>query len=89
MRAFQRIAIVALFLLVFVPAALAKIEQGYLHEAKIYFPKPYPSIGGARLALEQTGEKNPAARTARPEQFMDVSLVKELDESGYIDRLYR
>jgi hypothetical protein len=43
----------------------------------------------ALLALEEIGEKNPAAKNAKPEQFIDISFVKELDESGYIDSLYR
>lgn len=68
---------------------MEKIEQGRDYQAKVYLTKPYPSIRGIQLALEQIGEKNPAARTAKPEQFTDASFVKELDESGYIDSLYK
>jgi ABC-type nitrate/sulfonate/bicarbonate transport system substrate-binding protein len=68
---------------------MEKIEQGYDYNANIYLRKPYPTIKGIQLALEEFGEKNPAARSARPEQFIDASFVKELDESGYIDALYR
>ena len=46
-------------------------------------------IGGIQLALEEIGERNPAAKSARSEQFIDASFVKELDESGYIDALYK
>jgi nucleoid-associated protein YgaU len=35
------------------------------------------------------GLKDPAARTARPEQFVDLSIVKELDSNGFIDRVYK
>jgi NitT/TauT family transport system substrate-binding protein len=70
-------------------ADLEKIEQAYQHNAKIYLTKPYPTIKGIRLALEQIGERNPAAKTAPVEQFFDPSFVKELDDSGYIDKLYR
>jgi ABC-type nitrate/sulfonate/bicarbonate transport system substrate-binding protein len=66
-----------------------KIDQAYQHNAKIYLTKPYPTVKGVRLALEQIGERNPAAKTAAVEQFIDNSFVKELDEGGYIDRLYR
>jgi ABC-type nitrate/sulfonate/bicarbonate transport system substrate-binding protein len=66
-----------------------KIEYGYQHNAKVYLTKPYPSIKGIYLALEQIGERNPVAKTAQAEQFFDTSFVKELDESGYIDRLYQ
>ena len=29
------------------------------------------------------------AAKAKPEQFVDVRFVKELDETGYIDNLYK
>ena len=68
---------------------LEKIEYGYDYAAKIFLKKPYPPIKGIQLALEEVGERTPAARTANPEQFIDTSIVKELDDSGYIDALYR
>ena len=68
---------------------LEKIEYGYDYAAKIFLKKPYPPIKGIQLALEEVGERTPAARTANPEQFIDISIVKELDDSGYIDALYR
>jgi hypothetical protein len=33
-------------------------------------------------------ETDPRARTAKPEDFVDMSFIRELDQSGYIDRLY-
>jgi hypothetical protein len=51
--------------------------------------KPYTPVKAVQLALEEIGERTPAARTANPEQFMDMSVVKELDQSGYIDGLYK
>jgi hypothetical protein len=66
-----------------------KIEYGYDFAAKIFLKKPYPPIKGIQLALEEIGERNPAAKTANPEQFTYISIVKELDQSGYIDALYK
>jgi NitT/TauT family transport system substrate-binding protein len=66
-----------------------KIEYGYDFAAKTFLKKPYTPIKGIQLALEEIGERNPAARTANPEQFMDMSIVRELDQSGYIDALYK
>jgi ABC-type nitrate/sulfonate/bicarbonate transport system substrate-binding protein/LysM repeat protein len=51
--------------------------------------KPYPTIKGVQTILREFGTKDPAARAARPEQFVDSSLVKELDSSGFIDHLYK
>jgi len=33
--------------------------------------------------------KNPKAAQAKPSDFTDVSFIKELESSGYIDRLYK
>ncbi|MGH7855596.1 MAG: ABC transporter substrate-binding protein [Candidatus Binatia bacterium] len=51
--------------------------------------KPYPTQKGVQIILRELGAKDPAARSARPEQFIDASIVKELDASGFIDRLYK
>jgi ABC-type nitrate/sulfonate/bicarbonate transport system substrate-binding protein len=51
--------------------------------------KPYPTQKGIQIILRELGAKDPAARSARPEQFVDISIVKELDSSGFIDRLYK
>ena len=51
--------------------------------------KPYPTLKGVQIILREFGAKDPAARSAKPEQFVDMSIVKELDDSGFIDRLYK
>ncbi len=51
--------------------------------------KPYPTLKGIQIILREMGAKDAAARTARPEQFVDLSFIKELDSSGFIDRLYK
>ena len=51
--------------------------------------KPYPTMKGIQIILREFGAKDPVARSARPEQFVDLSVVKELDGSGFIDRVYK
>lgn len=51
--------------------------------------KPYPTLKGIGVMLEELRGKEPKAQTARPEQFVDLTFVKELDSSGFIDRLYK
>jgi hypothetical protein len=54
------------------------------------FPKaPYPTVEGIKNILSELSVRIPKARTARPEDFVDLRFVKELDESGFIDRLTR
>jgi NitT/TauT family transport system substrate-binding protein len=49
--------------------------------------KPYPTLRGAQMILGELGAKDPKAQAAKPEQFVDLSFVKELD--GFIDGLYK
>jgi NitT/TauT family transport system substrate-binding protein len=51
--------------------------------------KPYPTLKGIKAMLQELGGKEPEARTARPEQFVDLAFIKELDNSGFIDSLYK
>jgi NitT/TauT family transport system substrate-binding protein len=63
------------------------IEIGYDFNAQTYRQKPYPFVQGIQLVLEQLAQTNPAAKTADPDRFIDGRFVKELDNSGFIDRL--
>ena len=45
---------------------------------------PYPTLPGIQNILSQLALKNPKAKQARAEQFVDTSLVAELERSGFI-----
>jgi NitT/TauT family transport system substrate-binding protein len=51
--------------------------------------KPYPTLRGIQIMLREIAAKDRKAEGVAPEQFVDTSFVKELDSSGYIDRLYK
>jgi NitT/TauT family transport system substrate-binding protein len=51
--------------------------------------KPYPTLRGIGIMLRELAGTNAKARAARPEDFVDVSFIKELDSSGFIDQLYK
>ena len=51
--------------------------------------KQYPYLAGLQMALDLLSEENPKAKSARPEDFVDSRFIKELDDSGYIDNLYK
>ena len=57
-----------------------------------YAPKlaavPYPTIGGIRFLLEQIAARDPKAKNVNAESFMDARFVKQLEESGFIQKLY-
>lgn len=52
-------------------------------------PKPYPSLEGIKTILDGMGKTDPKAKSAKPEDFVDLRFVKELDQSNFIDRLYK
>jgi NitT/TauT family transport system substrate-binding protein len=49
---------------------------------------PYPSLRAVANALQQIVEHNPDAARLRAEELIDDRFVRELDQSGYIARLY-
>lgn len=67
---------------------LEKSRDNVLTEA-MYPKKQYPSLEGLKTVLEDIGERDPRAKSAKPEQFVDFSFIKELDDSGFIDALYK
>ena len=54
-----------------------------------YEQVPYPSIEGVKTVLEFLAQENPKARGADPNAFIDSSIIKELEASGFIRDLYR
>ena len=47
--------------------------------------KQYPSVEGLKTILAS----EPKGKSAKPEDFFDSSFIRELDQSGYIDALYK
>lgn len=66
------------------------LEETYKEIAlKIVPKKPYPTLAGIQTILNELAKRDPKAKTARPQEFVDSSFVKKLDEEGFIDRLYK
>lgn len=66
------------------------LEEAYESVIQALIPeKPYPTLKGIDTILREMGVKDPNARSAKPEQFVDLTFIKELDSSGFIDRLYK
>ena len=66
-----------------------QIDDAYQTLREIVKPKPYPSVDGFRTIIKDAADRIAAAKTANPNDFIDPSLLEELDRSGYIDGLYR
>lgn len=66
------------------------LEETYREIALKTLPeKLYPTLPGIQTILDELALKNPKAKTARPEDFIDMSFVKKLDDEGFYERLYK
>ncbi|HUK40200.1 MAG TPA: ABC transporter substrate-binding protein [Candidatus Acidoferrales bacterium] len=51
--------------------------------------KPYPTKEGVETVLKTLENTLPKAKNVRPEDLIDESVLRRLDQSGFIDNLYR
>ena len=56
---------------------------------EVYPHKQYPSLAGIQTILDAMVKEEPKAKEAKPEDFVDARFVKELDDSGFINNLYK
>jgi NitT/TauT family transport system substrate-binding protein len=64
------------------------LERAYKDYANAFPEIPYPTPDGVKTMLDDLARSNSKAGSADPKAFVDMSLVKELDSSGFIKQLY-
>jgi NitT/TauT family transport system substrate-binding protein len=64
-----------------------EIQRKMLVTGKDIPRKPYPNVDGIKLVMKLYD--SPEMRKMKPEDFYDDSLMRELDKSGFIDKLYK
>ncbi|MGZ8495025.1 MAG: hypothetical protein ACXWWP_03910, partial [Candidatus Binatia bacterium] len=47
--------------------------------------KPYPTLKGLQFLLDRLAPQMPQAKTAKPEQFVDLSFLQELEKEGFFN----
>src|SRR5207253_10697333 len=65
------------------------LERAYKDYANAFPEVPYPTPEGVKTMLDDLARTNPKAATADPKTFVDQSLIRELDTSGFIKQLYK
>jgi len=61
------------------------LEESYETTIKSNFAiPPYPSIAGVATLIQELEKQNPKAKGAKPEEFADGRLMRELEQSGFI-----
>lgn len=64
-------------------------ERTWDQYANVYFERvPYPSVSGIRTVLDSLVKENPKARGADPQLFIDNSILKSIEDSGFVKALY-
>jgi ABC-type nitrate/sulfonate/bicarbonate transport system substrate-binding protein len=63
-------------------------EEGFKDMSLGLDRKPYPSLEGLRNVQRLMKARNPKLENAKVEELVDDRILRKLDESGYIDRLY-
>ncbi len=66
----------------------ALAERGYQDLLEATSRKPFPSLEGLRNVQRLMALRNPAVAGLKTETLIDGKLIKELDESGFINQLY-
>jgi NitT/TauT family transport system substrate-binding protein len=66
------------------------LEETYREIAlKVIPEKPYPTLPGLQTIIDELATRNSKAKGARPEDFVDMSFVKRLDDEKFFERLYK
>lgn len=66
------------------PDVLEDSYQGYI---KMVPKKPYPTLKGIQYILDLLAPTLPQAKTAKPEQFVDLSFLQELEKEGFFNEM--
>jgi hypothetical protein len=65
------------------------LDATYIAYKKLTEKLPYPTLKGIEFQIEDVAKRNPKAKGAKPEDFVSIALLKEIDQSGFIDKLYK
>ena len=64
------------------------LEGSYEIFRQDFISVPYPIMNGLEATYDYVAQTRPEIRSRKPEEFMDPSLMAELDKSGFIKKLY-
>jgi NitT/TauT family transport system substrate-binding protein len=62
-------------------------EEGYTDAIKEFEPKPYPSLEGMKNMQRLLALQNPRLADINPATLMDTTLLRKLEENGFIAQL--
>jgi NitT/TauT family transport system substrate-binding protein len=66
------------------PAVLEESYEGYINTIP---KKPYPTLKGIQFMMDMLAAQLPQAKNAKPEQFVDLSFLQELEKEGFFNEM--
>jgi NitT/TauT family transport system substrate-binding protein len=63
------------------------LEDSYRGYIQMIPKKPYPTLKGIQFMLDMLAPTIPQAKNAKPEQFVDLSFLHELEKEGFFDEM--
>jgi len=69
---------------------IAVLQRAYeFYMSKVLEKAPYINMAGVQNALDDLAKTVPAAKNAKPEQFVDLRFLDALEKSGLLKELYQ
>jgi len=65
------------------------LDDAYTFYAQRLQKIPTPTIKGIKFILDEMAERNPRAKNVAPESFVDLSVLQELEQSGFFKQLWK
>lgn len=65
------------------------LEDVYRLYKELYQPVPHPSLPAIQTQLTWMAERDPRAKAAKPEQFIDNTITRQIEKSGFAAKLYQ
>ena len=64
------------------------LERSYNYMRPYFLKMPYPSLRAIKDTLDVLAREIPKAKDADPKEFVDTSVLREIEASGYVENLY-
>src|ERR671918_3161378 len=64
------------------------LKQSYNYIRPYFLKLPYPSLRAIKDTLDVLAREIPKAKDADPKEFVDNSILQEIEASGYIENIY-
>jgi phosphoglycolate phosphatase-like HAD superfamily hydrolase len=65
------------------------LERAYQAYVSVFPDNLLPTPDGVKTMLDDLAPRNPKAAAADPKAFVDMSLVQEIEATGFIKQLYK